>query len=140
MDVEDALELLSPNFSHPAVRRYAISRLQKAPDEEILLYLLQLVQALKYENVKDIQDGRFINDFEFGTIRIKAFSCFLPLDYLRNLYYSLITIVTINSINYLPKVISIVALSTQNLFLSIILFIPDTTYFTKPFAILVKFI
>ncbi|XP_060525937.1 phosphatidylinositol 3-kinase catalytic subunit type 3 isoform X2 [Cylas formicarius] len=57
MDVEDALELLSPNFAHPAVRRYAISRLQQAPDDEILLYLLQLVQALKYENFASIQEG-----------------------------------------------------------------------------------
>ncbi|KAJ8985789.1 hypothetical protein NQ317_014443 [Molorchus minor] len=57
MDVEDALELLSPNFTHQAVRRYAISRLQQAPDEDIFLYLVQLVQALKYENFKTIQEG-----------------------------------------------------------------------------------
>lgn len=57
MDVEDALELLSSNFTHPAVRRYAITRLQQAPDDEILWYLLQLVQALKYENFKTIQEG-----------------------------------------------------------------------------------
>lgn len=37
MDVEDALELLSPNFSHPAVRKYAVSRLSQAPDEVIRL-------------------------------------------------------------------------------------------------------
>ncbi|XP_017489554.1 PREDICTED: phosphatidylinositol 3-kinase catalytic subunit type 3, partial [Rhagoletis zephyria] len=54
MDVEDALELLSPAFTHPEVRRYAISRLAQAPDEDLLLYLLQLVQALKYENFDDI--------------------------------------------------------------------------------------
>lgn len=54
MDVEDALELLSPNFQHPAVRRYAISRLKQAQDDDLLLYLLQLVQALKYENFDDI--------------------------------------------------------------------------------------
>lgn len=54
MDVEDALELLSPNFQHPAVRRYAISRLKQAKDDDLLLYLLQLVQALKYENFEDI--------------------------------------------------------------------------------------
>ncbi|CAB3384337.1 Hypothetical predicted protein [Cloeon dipterum] len=54
MDVEDALELLSPNFTHPAVRRYAVSRLSQAPDEDLLLYLLQLVQALKYENYEEI--------------------------------------------------------------------------------------
>jgi phosphatidylinositol 3-kinase len=33
MDVEDALELLSSNFTHPAVRRYAVTRLKQAPDE-----------------------------------------------------------------------------------------------------------
>lgn len=54
MDVEDALELLSPAFTHPVVRRYAISRLKQAPDEDLVLYLLQLVQALKYENFDDI--------------------------------------------------------------------------------------
>ena len=35
MDIEDALELLSPHFQHPAVRRYAVSRLQQALDEVI---------------------------------------------------------------------------------------------------------
>lgn len=54
MDVEDALELLSPTFTHPTVRGYAISRLKQAPDEDLVLYLLQLVQALKYENFEDI--------------------------------------------------------------------------------------
>lgn len=54
MDVEDALELLTPTFSHPAVRKYAITRLKQAPDEDLLLYLLQLVQALKYENFEEI--------------------------------------------------------------------------------------
>lgn len=57
MDVEDSLQLLSPAFTHPAVRRYAISRLQQAPDEDLLLYLLQLVQALKYENFDDISEA-----------------------------------------------------------------------------------
>ncbi|OQR70311.1 phosphatidylinositol 3-kinase catalytic subunit type 3-like [Tropilaelaps mercedesae] len=49
MDVEDALELLGPQFKHTAVRRYAVTRLEQASDEDLLLYLLQLVQALKYE-------------------------------------------------------------------------------------------
>lgn len=56
MDVEDALELLTPKFSHPAVRKYAISRLKQAPDEDLLLYLLQLVQALKYEDYNEIHE------------------------------------------------------------------------------------
>jgi phosphatidylinositol 3-kinase len=49
LDPADALELLSPNFKEPKVRAYAISRLQCAENEELLLYLLQLVQALRYE-------------------------------------------------------------------------------------------
>ncbi|CRL02454.1 CLUMA_CG015121, isoform A [Clunio marinus] len=57
MDVEDALELLSPNFQHPSVRRYAITRLKQAQDDDLLLYLLQLVQALKYENFDDISES-----------------------------------------------------------------------------------
>lgn len=54
MDVEDALELLSPAFSHPTVRKYAVSRLRQADDQDLLLYLLQLVQALKYEDFEEI--------------------------------------------------------------------------------------
>ncbi|XP_076350143.1 phosphatidylinositol 3-kinase 59F isoform X2 [Tachypleus tridentatus] len=57
MDIDDALELLSPQFTHPAVRKYAVTRLQQAPDEDLLLYLLQLVQALKYENFEEIKTG-----------------------------------------------------------------------------------
>ena len=49
IDVDAALELLGPTFDHLAVRSYAVDRLRKADDEELLLYLLQLVQALKFE-------------------------------------------------------------------------------------------
>ena len=49
IDVDDALELLGPTFDNSAVRSYAVDRLRKADDEELLLYLLQLVQALKFE-------------------------------------------------------------------------------------------
>ena len=49
IDVDDALELLGPGVRNPAVRAYAVDRLRKADDEELLLYLLQLVQALKFE-------------------------------------------------------------------------------------------
>ncbi|CBF76951.1 hypothetical protein AN4709.2 [Aspergillus nidulans FGSC A4] len=50
IDVDDALELLGPTFDNAAVRSYAVERLRKADDDELLLYLLQLVQALKYED------------------------------------------------------------------------------------------
>ncbi|KAG8627006.1 hypothetical protein KVT40_004489 [Elsinoe batatas] len=49
IDVDDALELLGPQFDNRDVRTYAVDRLRKADDEELLLYLLQLVQALKFE-------------------------------------------------------------------------------------------
>ncbi|KGQ02547.1 Phosphatidylinositol 3-kinase catalytic subunit ty pe 3 [Beauveria bassiana D1-5] len=51
IDVDDALELLGSSFSSPGVRSYAVDRLRKADDHELLLYLLQLVQALKYEHI-----------------------------------------------------------------------------------------
>lgn len=57
MDVEDALELLGPQFGHPAVRRYAVARLRQADADDLLLYLLQLVQALKYERLEDLLAG-----------------------------------------------------------------------------------
>ena len=56
LDSADALELLSPLFKEPAVRKYAISRLQCADNEELLLYLLQLVQALRYEQPAFLTD------------------------------------------------------------------------------------
>lgn len=51
IDVDDALELLGPTFDNPAVRAYAVDRLRESDDEELLLYLLQLVQALKFEKI-----------------------------------------------------------------------------------------
>eukprot|EP01132_Coremiostelium_polycephalum_P006787 gene6787-8421_t len=53
IDIADSLELLSSAFTHKNttnVRKYAVEILKKADDEELLYYLLQLVQATKYEN------------------------------------------------------------------------------------------
>ncbi|KAL6945200.1 hypothetical protein ACO0QE_002648 [Hanseniaspora vineae] len=49
--IEDAIELLGPRYTLPFVREYAVKRLEKSTDDEIQLYLLQLVQALCLENV-----------------------------------------------------------------------------------------
>ncbi|KAF2203506.1 phosphatidylinositol 3-kinase-like protein [Delitschia confertaspora ATCC 74209] len=49
IDVDDALELLGPQIESQVARAYAVERLKKADDDELLLYLLQLVQALKFE-------------------------------------------------------------------------------------------
>ncbi|KAJ9083953.1 Phosphatidylinositol (PI) 3-kinase [Entomophthora muscae] len=56
VDVDDAIELLGPEFQNAAVRAYAVCQLQKACDDDLLLYLLQLVQALKFEQ-KDVQSS-----------------------------------------------------------------------------------
>lgn len=55
--VTDALKLLGKHvaFQTNLVRDYAIDTLAAAPDSELRLYLLQLVQALKYENMEIIE-------------------------------------------------------------------------------------
>ncbi|KAI7867738.1 phosphatidylinositol 3-kinase, partial [Spinellus fusiger] len=53
IDVDDALELLGKEFENRAVRSYAVNQLRKAEDDDLLLYLLQLVQALKFEHMND---------------------------------------------------------------------------------------
>jgi phosphatidylinositol-4,5-bisphosphate 3-kinase len=45
----DALELLDSRFADAQVREYAVRRLEQLSREELLDYLLQLVQVLKYE-------------------------------------------------------------------------------------------
>ena len=61
MDVEDALELLGPSWEYHDLRRwltlalnssknaslrYAVGRLAQASDEDLQLYLMQLVQVI----------------------------------------------------------------------------------------------
>lgn len=50
VSIERALELLDYAYADQAVRRYAVDCLQAIKDEELLLYLLQLVQAIKHES------------------------------------------------------------------------------------------
>lgn len=64
MDVEDALELLGPAFTHPGLRQYAVNRLRQASDEDLQLYLLQLVQALKYERINEVWLGHAESSME----------------------------------------------------------------------------
>jgi len=55
IEVTDALKLLGKQVAYQTnlVRAYAIDTLASAPDEELNLYLLQLVQALKFENIQE---------------------------------------------------------------------------------------
>ncbi|KAG5642890.1 hypothetical protein DXG03_001896 [Asterophora parasitica] len=52
IDTDDALELLGPGTVDSRVRAFAVKQLTGADDDvqELLLYLLQLVQALKFES------------------------------------------------------------------------------------------
>lgn len=50
ISIERSLELLDYAYPDPAVRRFAIKCLHFLKDEELLLYLLQLVQAIKHES------------------------------------------------------------------------------------------
>ena len=60
IEVTDALKLLGKHvaFQTNLVRSYAIDTLAAAPDSELRLYLLQLVQALKYETTDDPMDSQ----------------------------------------------------------------------------------
>lgn len=74
IDVDDALELLGPSFDNSGVRSYAVSRLRKADDEELLLYLLQLVQALKYEHISTTSDQESTQDSSLAQFLIQRAS------------------------------------------------------------------
>ena len=77
IDIDDALELLAPSTVDSRVRAFAVKQLSRADDDvsfhtchiivavlirllqELLLYLLQLVQALKFESaVNDQRSSR----------------------------------------------------------------------------------
>ena len=60
MDPTSALELLSKQFMHIDVRKYAVQRLGEASDEDLLSYLLQLVQALGYERTGETPLTKFL--------------------------------------------------------------------------------
>ena len=45
IDVEDALRLLSPDFTHAVVREFAVRTLSAAKEEELISYLVQVPVA-----------------------------------------------------------------------------------------------
>jgi len=56
----DALELLDSKFADSKIRKFAVERLEVLSNEDILDYLLQLVQVLKYEPYYDSALARFL--------------------------------------------------------------------------------
>jgi len=63
IEVTDALKLLGKHvaFQTNLVRSYAIDTLARSSDAELSLYLLQLVQALKYEDMAHEHDANLKN-------------------------------------------------------------------------------
>ncbi|KAF9429015.1 Phosphatidylinositol (PI) 3-kinase [Entomortierella beljakovae] len=53
VDVDDSLELLGSSFTNRDVRSYAVTQLRRANDDDLLLFLLQLVQGLKFESIEN---------------------------------------------------------------------------------------
>ena len=83
IDVDDALELLGPTFDNQTVRAYAVNRLRKSDDEELLLYLLQLVQALKFEKISLEKDDDHALDSSLADFLIsRATNNFMLGNYL----------------------------------------------------------
>ena len=60
MTIVQAIELLSGKYVNEIVRTFAVSILKKSPLSDIKIYLLQLVQALKYEKNIDNALARFL--------------------------------------------------------------------------------
>ncbi|XP_042195638.1 phosphatidylinositol 4,5-bisphosphate 3-kinase catalytic subunit gamma isoform [Callorhinchus milii] len=60
LDIAIALELLSISFADEKVRNLAVQRLEELDNNELLRYLLQLVQALKFEPYHDSALARFL--------------------------------------------------------------------------------
>ncbi|PSS26868.1 Phosphatidylinositol 3-kinase [Actinidia chinensis var. chinensis] len=73
IDVCDALELLSPVFESEEVRAYAVSVLERADDEELQCYLLQLVQALRFERSDKSRLSHFLVQHSLRNIELASF-------------------------------------------------------------------
>lgn len=73
IDVCDALELLSPVFEREEVRAYAVSVLERADDEELQCYLLQLVQALRFERSDKSRLSQFLVKRSLNNIELGSF-------------------------------------------------------------------
>uniref|UniRef100_A0A3Q3E2A0 Phosphatidylinositol-4,5-bisphosphate 3-kinase, catalytic subunit delta n=1 Tax=Hippocampus comes TaxID=109280 RepID=A0A3Q3E2A0_HIPCM len=68
-----ALELLDYSFPDPAVRSFTIRCLRKLSDDELLQYLIQLVQVLKYESYLDCDLTTFLLERALFNRRIGHF-------------------------------------------------------------------
>ncbi|XP_077368825.1 phosphatidylinositol 4,5-bisphosphate 3-kinase catalytic subunit gamma isoform [Festucalex cinctus] len=85
LDVTAALELLSMDFADEIVRKLAVQRLESLSNDDVLKYLLQLVQTLKVEPYHDSFLARYliqralrskrVGHFFFWYVRGEVTSC-----------------------------------------------------------------
>lgn len=68
VDIDDALVLLTEEFKNEIIREYAIKIIEKSSDEQLLWFLLQLVQALRYE--PNLQGDRLPRNIEEYKIEL----------------------------------------------------------------------
>ncbi|KAH3742753.1 atypical PIKK PI3K protein kinase [Pelomyxa schiedti] len=61
VEIDDAIALLSNHYPHEKIKKYAVDILAKADDQELQIYLLQLVQALQYEAQLDAKHQHVSN-------------------------------------------------------------------------------
>ncbi|XP_017266673.1 phosphatidylinositol 4,5-bisphosphate 3-kinase catalytic subunit gamma isoform [Kryptolebias marmoratus] len=73
LDVTVALELLSMDFADETVRRLAVQRLEILSNDDVLKYLLQLVQTLKVEPYHDSFLARYLIQRALRSKRIGHF-------------------------------------------------------------------
>ncbi|XP_023271354.1 phosphatidylinositol 4,5-bisphosphate 3-kinase catalytic subunit gamma isoform-like [Seriola lalandi dorsalis] len=73
LDVTVALELLSMDFADETVRRLAVQRLESLSNDDVLRYLLQLVQTLKVEPYHDSFLARYLIQRALQSKRIGHF-------------------------------------------------------------------
>ena len=82
LDIPDALKLLGKHvaFQTNLVKNYAIETLATAPDTELRLYLLQLVQAIKYETMpgNDTRSTRSVSGSDINSpSKVSSLASFL---------------------------------------------------------------
>ncbi|XP_061621847.1 phosphatidylinositol 4,5-bisphosphate 3-kinase catalytic subunit gamma isoform isoform X1 [Phyllopteryx taeniolatus] len=73
LDVTVALELLSMDFADEMVRRLAVQRLESLSNDDVLKYLLQLVQTIKVEPYNDSFLARYLIQRALRSKRIGHF-------------------------------------------------------------------
>uniref|UniRef100_A0A3Q3K414 Uncharacterized protein n=1 Tax=Monopterus albus TaxID=43700 RepID=A0A3Q3K414_MONAL len=73
LDLTVALELLSMDFPDETVRRLAVQRLESLSNDDVLKYLLQLVQTLKVEPYHDSFLARYLIQRALRSKRIGHF-------------------------------------------------------------------